>query len=360
MAVIDFPNRSPSPEEIPFDTATELATIHSHPRFNGGVLLEPLPDYDSVVTDIEPVKNGTTHHEGIGTTYLERWEMSDDNSFLVLRGDPKKRLTDVPVVKDLAWGTQPLGFNLDIALRFMQQGWPIIIKGPELGEAIPLSHSAHNTHEVLDVTDFRGFSEPGMATVEGYSRGAMIGFGTLAYASMYKRKVLYASLEDPCIAKKLEVSLESAKKLVEHGPTELLTLGYQVGRLLLRPKKAWHYRGSVNLSTDGIRQLYRTGDGVFSGEAGELARHFPDKGQATVGFLKNSMANDLELYGEILAGKTGITFLRPSDRGGHLVGMDERLIKQIIRPFAGLIDQLREGAQPDEIDYSQVHKQSAA
>ncbi len=323
-----------------------------HPQ-NEGVSLS-LPTYDTQVDPSYRKDLGTTRHHRIGTTWLEEWRMDDGTRYHVMIGEPEKNGIDIVVAKDTALGTQVEGFNEDVGRLLMKLGFPFVIKGPEIGTSIPLSHSAHNTHQVLDRAEEIGFFRSKVAAIEGYSRGAMIGFGTIALAEENKRRIIYSNLTDPCVEHEIAIDCEQLDDLVEHGPTEVATFMMQMGNLALHPIKAWHYRKTVDLSIAGALQFYRTAKPVFSGEAGPLSRQMPLDTQATVGFFQNSIANNEAEYIPILSRYPNIVIKHP--RGGHLGGVDEQILDNISKPFSGLSIQLRSGVELDDIDYGMVHQ----
>lgn len=331
--------------------------IPLHPREDEGFLLpQPqLPHYDTEVDTTHRRPLDTILHDGIGTTWIEEWRMDDGTTFDISISEPLSHASDIVVVKDTAWGTQVRGLNEDVARMFMQLGLTLLIKGPEKNRFIPLSHSAHNTHKVLDVAQARGYHQPDMAMVEGYSRGAMIGFGTNAYAAQFGRHILYSELTDPCVARPLtELSPKEWLEIMKNAPAEIGTGAYQLGRLALNPVKAWHYRRTINISPFGLWQFAHHAQPVFSGETGDLARHFPEDGQANISFFMNSCASDEATFRSILTHHDGVEINRLGR--GHLTGMDKRLLGHIAARYAGLAQQLRDGVKPESIDFTFVHK----
>jgi hypothetical protein len=328
--------------------------IPINPRENGGF---SLPEYQTEVDADYKKAIATVHHPFLGTTWVDEWRMDDGTRFDVSLSEPLSHTSDIVVVKDTAWGTQVRGFNEDVARMFMRMGLTLLIKGPEKNRSIPLSHSAHNTHKVLDVAQDLGYHRPDIAMVEGYSRGAMIGLGTNAYASQFGRRILYSELTDPCVARPLsELSRKEWVELMKDAPPEIATGIYQLGHLALNPVKAWHYRRTINASPAGLLQFVRHAKPVFSGETGDFARRFPEDGQANISFFMNSLASDEKTFRSILRDHYGVEINRLGR--GHLTGMDTRLFGHIVSRFSGITKQLREGVEPEDVDYSFVHKKS--
>lgn len=343
------------------EICSEAPTFDSpmRPRENGGVLIPNLPSYNTELDDSYRKHVDTIVHEGLGTTWIEEWRMDDGTTFDVSINEPLSHAGDVVVVKDTAWGTQVRGFNEDTARIFMSLGLKLVIKGPEKNAAIPLSHSAHNTHKVLDRIETIGFHEKGYALVDGYSRGAMIGFGTVAYAQDNDREIIFANLVDPCIPRPLtELGSDDLIEVAKHAPAELLTAGWQLGKLALNPLKAWHYRRTPNISVAGAKEFINTGKAVFSGEAGSMAANMPDDARAVVVFYLNSCANEVKIYQDLLAGKPDVD-IKLTGRG-HLSGMDKRGLGSMALGFSGIARQLKDGVHPTELVLSKTGRPKLA
>jgi hypothetical protein len=316
------------------------------------------PDYDTEVAERHDT-NVRYMHPGAGSTWVEEWEMSDGTRYDILIGKSARNQTGMLVVKDTAWTTQVQGFNHDIAMMLMREGFDVVIKGPEKGSSIELAHSAHNTHQVLNTIEEIGINDTRQVVVEGYSRGSMIGFGTVGRASLYDRKVIYANLTDACVARPIEFKVSELEETLKGVPAELLTVATELGMLALHPEKLWHYRKTFDASADGMRQIHRTGKPLFTGEAGILAGQLPQDTEATTAFFKNSFANHRELYRRIIKGEDGT--LRPGVEvklamGGHGRGIGERILGNICLRFCRLGEQLRDGVAPEDIDFTQVHR----
>ena len=321
--------------------------------------LVPLPIFDTVV-DTSYKKHIATHkHDGVGTTWLDERRMSDGIKYKVMVCEPKYARTGIPIVKDLALGTQPEGFNEDVANLLMRLGFIVIMKGPEIGGSIPLAHSAHNTHKILDVTDREGYHEAKVAAVEGYSRGGEIGLGTVAKAAENDRHIIFANLTDACMGKPISVDRDQIERFMQNAPHEVVTAFYQLGKLALDPRRAWHYRKTVDLSPKGGLQFARTARPVFSGEGGFLARHLPEDANILMAFLGQSMQSDEATYRAIMKDLKGVSF-KSTETGGHLAGLDEQILTNITRVFGRLMVQLEANVHHCELDYSSIHLPTAA
>jgi hypothetical protein len=362
-----------SPRMIDLEAAALIDTA-MHPRENEGIfytgVVDPqdfydrraldadgLPVYDTEVAARE-MTNIRHIHPGVGKTWVEDWEMTDGTRHNLLFGKSSSNPLGMLIVKDTAWITQVEGFNHDVALMLMGKGFDVLIKGPERGTSLELAQNAHHTHKILDKVEEIGISKTSNVGLEGYSRGSMIGFGTIGRARLHDRKIVYANLTDACVARSIEYTLAELLESTKGAPAELLTIAHELGVIALHPTKLWHYRKTFDATVDGMMQIVRTGLPLFTGESGILAGQMPKDTQATAAFFRNSLANHRRLYKEIIKGKDGD--LRPGIEtkltpGGHGRGMAEKILGNIGLRFSRLGDQLREGALPEEIDFTKVH-----
>jgi hypothetical protein len=322
---------------------------------NNALDKEGLPVYHTEVE--ERVSTNITHiHPGIGQTKIEDWYMSNGTHNHVLLGKAADPIGKV-VVKDTAWGTQPEGFNLDVALHIMNEGWDIVIVGPQIGPSMDLAENAHITHKILDKLQEDGDFATDEAAVEGYSRGTMIGFGTVARAHLHGRSILFFNATDGCVATPIEINLQQGREALRGSPAELGTFARNIGKLVLQPKKAWQYRKTIDASWNGAKQFHNTGKPLMTGEAGILAGQMPQDIEGIAAFFLNSFANGMRDYHTIIKGEDGT--LRPGmefkyTRGGHVQALEERILNNIGAVFGRLGSQIREGRSRDEINYAAV------
>ncbi|MDB5170608.1 MAG: hypothetical protein JWO35_302 [Candidatus Saccharibacteria bacterium] len=344
------------------DVSAETAEIiQLHPsQIEEGVLNQDqdyvLPIYttefdESKTTDEKPIPQ-----DEYGIAYPQTWHVNDEaeTKYKVVRYEASDPRSNMWVVKDTAWGTQPEGLNTDVARKLMSLGFNVLIKGPEINSSLPLSQSAYHTHKLLDALSMLGYLESRFVTVEGYSRGSMIGFGTNAYAPLFDRKVLYSNLTDPCLARPIKLlppDIETVKKAVTL-PWDISLLGASVLKGLADPRRGHHLARTVDISLEGAKQFVRTGKPLMNGEAGQMAGETPIDMQAIVAFFRLCRVNDAAVYRQKLAGRPGVRFVRPID--GHGGAIDKRIIGNVSLPFSRLGQQLIEGRTPDELDYRHI------
>ncbi len=332
-------------------------TPHGNPSpLERGSLYESyvLPSYSSSVNEASIVDLPPIPQDEYGTAYPQMMRMDDDaeTGYKVVRFQASKPRTDVWVVKDTAWGTQPEGLNTDVARKLMSMGFNVLIKGPEIGSSIPLSQSAYHTHKVLDLMARRGDIQADSIAVEGYSRGSMIGFGTNAYAEQFGRNVLYSNLTDPCNAIAVRADAATVKKAIGL-PKDMALLGYSVVHSLLAPKRGKQLAHTSDISLEGAVQFIRTGKPLMNGEAGKMAARTPGDMHATIAFFRRSGINDANIYRQILGDShPNVRFVRPE--GGHGGGIDTRIIGNIALRFGRIADQLQEGRTKEELDYRHI------
>jgi hypothetical protein len=314
-----------------------------------------LPDYDSAVdtANITPLGE-PVHHRGYGTVYLEEWPMLDEagTRYQVARCIADKPVSKMWVAKETAWSTQVEGINIDVARKLMKLGLHVLVKGPEIDSSLPLSHSAYNTHLILDaLQELHEDVDTSSVALEGYSRGSMIAFGTNAYAKHFGRRILYSNLTDPCVARPIQLDLETVKKAVTL-PVDIALLEFDVARSLASPRRGKHLLKTIKPTPKGLLQFVRTGGPLMNGEAGMMAAHTPHDMQATIAFFRRCRVNDANLYEQILADRRGVRFVRPE--GGHGGGLDRRIIGNISVRFSRLAEQLAEGRDAEELDYHYI------
>jgi hypothetical protein len=313
-----------------------------------------LPSYDSEVDTSGITSLGSPQHGEHGTTYFEEWPMNDGagTRYHILQCIADNTKSDMWVAKDTALSTQPTGINLDVAEELMSHGFNVLVKGPEIGTSLPQSQSAYNTHVVLDTMEQRGRMDAGHIAIEGYSRGAMLAFGTNAYAEQFGRQVVYSNLTDPCVAKLIKVfDCDGVKKGVTL-PLDLLMLGVAVAKGMADPRRTKHFIDTVDPSPAGAVQFYRTLKPLLSGEAGMLAASTPEDMHATIAFFRRCRVNDESIFRRVLANRPGVRFVNPE--GGHGAALDKRIIGNIAVRFGRLGNQLAEGRSPDELDYRDI------
>lgn len=336
-------------------TIVETDYYTNRPRLNrGGDLYRDyeLPSYTSKVNAGSVVDLPAEQHGEYGTAYPSIVPMDDGKTtYKTVRFEAAKPQSDVWVVKDTAWGTQPEGLNTDVARKLMSMGFNVLVKGPEINSSLPLSQSAWNTHAVLDAFHASGYLDARNIAVEGYSRGSMVAFGTSAYARQFGRNVLYLNLTDPCVALPIGIDMESAKKGLTL-PLDIALLGAAALQSIVRPARSKNLRGTIDLSIDGAKQFVRTGKPLMNGEAGMMAARTPQDMHATIAFFRYCRVNDARVYRRILADRPDVRFVRPA--GGHGGGLDERIIGNMAVRFGRLATQLHEGRRPDELDYLDI------
>ncbi len=312
-----------------------------------------LPVYDNF-DEPNVVFGGAVEHAGYGTVYTDYWLMNDSNDtkYEIRRCESDHPLTDIWIVKDCALGTQLDGINTCVARKLMAVGFNVLIKSQELDFSIKQSESAFNTHRVLSHLHKLGIINAENIAIEGHSRGAMVGIGTIDYSEQFGRSVIYANLSDPCIAKPLKLDKETFGKVLRLY-VDALHLGSTILRGSIENHRSYLIK-TIDASASGWAQFGRTLLSLCDGEAGKMASKLPSKTHATIGFYKNCGFNDAKIYREILAQENypGIRFVEP--RGGHTEYIGKNGIRPVIDLFSRLGQQLADGTPLQDINYSYV------
>lgn len=316
-----------------------------------------LPKYSSVIDQGYHVPKGSGTSDNF-RWHIEEQRTDDDIHFDVGYFEPSIRKTNIAMFIDTSWTTQVKGLNSHTASIAARLGIPTIVKGPEYNVSIPLSHSAHNTHALIDAVANNNFCEADVVLHKGYSRGAMIGFGVNAYASTFNRTVLYSERDDPCLAHNIfKVSGEEVVDYINYVPQEVIHSLKQIGKIILDPRRLRYYHKTIDISTHGLAQIVRTGLPLFGGEAGVLAENIPSDVQMNVLFLKGMPANHRHDFKRRLAGREGIV-IQEID-GTHTDAIARKHVGDFVIRLSGLAAQLQDGATPNEIDFLKVHLHDA-
>ena len=333
---------------------TEGVFISENNEQGSNIGLLPLPMYDTEIdqTHKKPISNGERPY---GKWWIEEWKTDDNNRFNVGIFEANKPRTDIKFAKGTAWTTQVEGFNSYVALKFMKMGLSGAVIGPEKNTSMPLSENAHLINKVLDILDEQGLGSQNEAIVEGYSRGAMLGFGVEAYAKQhFGRDIIYSDLTDPCIARPIKtMSLRERAEYAKYLPVEVVCALRQLGRIATDPVKRKYFVDTIDNSWNGAKQFINTGLPLMTGEAGFLARHVSQDANVHVGFLKSSLANQSDEFSDALAGRDGVVINRYE--GAHFSGMRSDIHEQTLQRMSGLVFQLSMGVEPKDIDFTLVH-----
>lgn len=268
-----------------------------------------------IYSDIDPANfnnqivaiNGMRRMTELDCRYGKFWNreliMSDGTRYENVIGIPNENKNNgkAAIWTPAWWTSHKAGYNTEIAIDAMEQGYTAFIQSAELNRGISLAQSAHNMHMAFAESSNLIEYSTDRAVLLGDSRGAMIGFGFLAQAKQKQIEVIGGLLVDPCCAKKVDFSLRPKKlaKLLfyyEH-VLELKSLNRQIGRL--SSGQFLQYLKTVELSSDFAAQQRRVGPPLFTGEAGELAEQVPDDQPIDVVFFNRSPINHAEEYGKI-------------------------------------------------------------
>lgn len=293
--------------------------------------------FGSEIVDWEHL--GEKYIEGVGTLRRMGITSAEGYSYATLVGIPEKPESLVPVIGTSAWTTSTEGHNEHTVRNMMRAGNFVFFVGGEGSykppvkskallpislagsAAVVLNFSYHAGQELLS----EGYSIDTQArTVIGESRGGMVGMGIIALASEFEQTVDYADLTAPCLPRKM--TLQDTSKLTEQlvkEPVEIAKLlgSLTIGRLI-------HYPATFDLSLYSLKHQFAIGFALFSGEAGALARHIPEKSLIHITTFSGDFASMKHEWEEIFKNHPNIRIT--SLPGSHLTLADLETLKYII------------------------------
>lgn len=254
-------------------------------------------------------------------------------------GIPEKPESSVPVIGTSAWFTSIEGHNEHSVRNLMRAGNFVLFLGsegsyepeikPEPQSPISLANSAA---AVLNFSHHytRELAEEGHAIdlekriAAGESRGAMVGMGVVAMAEHFAQKVVFADLTAPCLPRPMELSdLKDLASQIYSEPREIIKLAgsLTLGRLV-------HYPATLDLSPYNLKHQVAIGFALFSGEAGELARHISNEALLHITTFEKDFASMKSEWEDIFANHDSVR-ITPLP-GSHLTLADLETLQFII------------------------------
>ena len=161
----------------------------------------------------------------------------------------------------------------------MRAGTPVVYVGAEGSwhtdsnpqRPITLADSAGAVLQFASIATGEYSLDSVRRNVIGESRGAMVGMGIVALAEEFDQEIILADLTAPCLPRKMTVDdLMEMSGQLRIEPGEIIKLG---GRLAL--KRLVHYPATIDPNLNAQKHQLAIGFALFSGEAGDLARHIP-------------------------------------------------------------------------------------
>lgn len=232
----------------------------------------------SAINDIRQTEE-TEHIRGVGC--IDRYGFTTKNgySYGALVALPEYPLTTIPDIGTSAWHTSLRGHNEHTIRNLMRAGTPVVYVGAEGSwhassnpqRPITLADSAAAVLRFANIATCEYSLDSVSRNVIGESRGAMVGMGIVALAENFEQEIILADLTAPCLPRKMTVDdLREMSGQLRVEPKEIIKLG---GRLAL--KRLIHYPATIDPNLNAQKHQLAIGFALFSGEAGELARHIP-------------------------------------------------------------------------------------
>jgi hypothetical protein len=313
--VLDAPETMPrlslvrQPVELP--VTTEVAPI--------------LPVYDTEVNDWQTQTVSDSKH---GTVFTDTFIMSDGMGYQTKFGEPRTRKTDVPVAFTTAWCTGTEGHNMHTMLKLMDEGYPVMMIGPEglvkdglqpaarwkQARATRLGYTAHNIHEILnEVTKPQQYDRDSIVVI-GESRGGMTAMCLNALADQYKRHIVKTIAVAPCYARPFRRS--DGLKLTEQIIMEPAHLVQAMGHVSL--SAGLHDIGTFPVKA-GLRyftHMAALAPVLFSGETGRYAKLIPKDRDIDIETFNGDYSSQPDEWEKIFEAHPNVKINRRP--GGHL------------------------------------------
>lgn len=254
-------------------------------------------------------------------------------------GVPEKPESPVPVIGTSAWFTSIEGHNEHSVRNLMRAGNFVFFLGSEgsYEPAVPPKHRSpislassaaavlnFSYHYGKDLTEEGYAVEPEKRIVVGESRGAMVGMGIIATAEHFAQNVIFADLTAPCLPRPMELAdLKDLVSQIYSEPKEVVKLAgsLTIGRLI-------HYPATLDLSPYSLKHQLAIGFALFSGEAGELARHIDTKALLHITTFEKDFASMKSEWEEIFKQHKSVR-ITPLP-GSHLTLADLETLQFII------------------------------
>ena len=276
---------------------------------------------------------------GIGTIRRIGIVTKNGYGYAGLIGIPENQQSSLPIIGTSAWFTSTEGHNERVMRNFMRAGNYTVFLGSEgsyrpeynldPNTPITLSDSAaavlnfayHSCRELddddhnIDIID---------RLLVGESRGGMVGMGIIALAEEFNQNIIMADLTAPCLPRKMKLAdIRNLSSQILSEPKEIIRLG---GNLAL--SRLVHYPETLDLSPTSLKYQLLIGPALFSGEAGELARHIDKEQLLHITVFENDFASMPDVWREIFADFPNVR-ITPLP-GSHLTLADLETLQFII------------------------------
>lgn len=348
----------------------ELPTEASNPRENEGFLLPEAWHFDTQVESITFKKAEKVDEWGNNLTRY-RVNMNDGTKLGMNVCEPKKRVTDIPVIETPAWFTNLHGFNEHTQRAFGAIGIPSILVGhvgeerdsyaKEIGRfmfkpwesvqqmrGISLARQAHNMLEILQYPRLGMQFDTNHTFIHGNSRGAMVQFPFLAMAEERGVDVVFAMPVAPCFAEGLGKDTIDG---LRGTPAKEVS---NVARLAVRNlfDMAGTGASTVNLSPKSLIYELAHTDSLLNGDAGRFAPLTPANQNMLILAYEEDLAGQKDKWQDLYANH-GNVYVRGVP-GSHLSIADKRTKSYVMSTFDVIGQQLRDQTKPQDLDLTHI------
>lgn len=357
------------------ETVNTFQSSPERPRTPEGVLVPEFLVHDTRVEDVQHSFREPERRDGIGTFFFDLYTMTDGTAYEVMEGVPARQRSAVTIDGTTAWWTQPRGHNALSDLESMRMGFRTRRIGPEIfpeiegfnifnpvalyqavkkGWYINLGYTAHNMHEILDVSDQEHKYEiqRGVSLTAGESRDPMIepGFNLLGAIREKTRTIAHADSVDPCVPNK--ITSINPVKMLRTASSEAEAMARTAYHVLRSPDRGEYVR-TLDFSPERLIPAITNVRALLNGQAGEMAHLRPKDSPMHLSFMRRSYGNDREIYEEIYAEHPHVHIA--NRRGAHLD--IPRTRRGVTRRHGHIIDQLQQnGDNPFELDFEKVYQ----
>ena len=276
---------------------------------------------------------------GVGTIRRIGIVTNNGYGYAGLIGIPENQESSIPVLDTSAWFTSTEGHNERVMRNFMRSGSYTIFLGAEgsyrpgyelqARTPITLADSAaavlnFGYHSCQELANERRDINTFGRMLAGESRGGMVGMGIMALAEEFNQNIVMADLTAPCLPRKMELAdIHNLSSQILSEPKEIIRLG---GNLAL--SRLVHYPETIDPSPTSLKHQLLIGFALFSGEAGELARHIDKNQLIHITVFENDFASMPDEWRKIFADFPNVR-ITPLP-GSHLTLADLETLQFII------------------------------
>lgn len=347
----------------------------SRPQPEGVFLSEnpELPEEWQFKTRIYDISTKDSHRDRYGNLVTNhRLRMTDRAMYNLRVTHPLDADTDIAVFKTPAWSTNSRGHNERTGQELGRIGLPNIEVSAlgeerdsfarELGRLatrplatlrdlrdVSLARQAHVMLSVAGEADYFDLNAE-YAFWFGESRGAMTAMGACALAPSHEVKIPFALAVAPCFEEGL--SLETYREHRGQLRNELFNMAKLVGNVSLG--RLLHYPNTLNLSPKSLMYEAAHAPTLFRGDAGKLQKHIPTEQHMEVLAFENDLAGQYQRWQNAFADYPNVNVRYVP--GAHLSIADKRTMDHVTRAFDKVAEQLKNGTDAEELDYSAVKR----